>query len=335
MFLSRIDSFRNICLTNIVLQLDAFILDEGWDNFNSIWGIDSSRFPNGFKAYRMHLTSMNTDLGMWASPFGGYEYRDKREQWAANNGYETTGDFLCFAGTKYKAAMETAMANFAKDYKVGYFKWDGFLLTCNEPDHGHLPGIYSREAFVSTYINMMDSVRKINPNIFLNITSGTWLSPWWLKYADCIWMQGADYAYAEDVPCINDRDKAISYKDEVLWDDYNNQHLLFPMSSIMTHGIIKGRLNLLGGKDESLESFSNEVMMYFGRGVMMWELYLSPELLLDNEWNAIASSVNWAKANKEVLEKTKMILGDPLKLEPYGYFHIVKEKGIILLRNPE
>ncbi len=61
-------------------------------------------------------------------------------------------------------------------------------------------------------------------------------------------MQGQDYGYAEDVPCINERDKAITYKDGVLWDDLQKQHLLFPMSSIMTHGIIKGKLNFLGGK---------------------------------------------------------------------------------------
>ena len=68
-----------------------------------------------------------------------------------------------------------------------------------------------------------------------------------------------------------------------------------PVSGLMIHGIIKGRLNFLGGKDESLDSFTNEVMMYFGRGVMMWELYVSPDLLSDNEWNAIASLLNGLK----------------------------------------
>ncbi len=331
--IDRIHSFKKY-LTGYNINLNAFVIDEGWDNFNSVWGVDSARFPNGFAPVANALDSMNISLGLWASPFGGYEYRDKRSGWAAKNGYETTGDFLCFAGKNYKAALEKAMTDFTRNFNIGYFKWDGFLLSCNEIDHGHLPGIYSREAFVSTYISMMDSVRKINPDIFLNITSGTWLSPWWLKYADCIWMQGADYAYAENVPSINDRDKAINYKDAVLYDDFQKQHLLFPVSSLMTHGIIKGRLNLLGGENESLESFSNEVMMYFGRGIMMWELYVSPDLLSDNEWNAIASAIKWAKENKEILKNTKMILGDPSKREIYGYIHLTKDKSILLLRNP-
>ena len=332
--IDRIHAFKKY-LNKYDIALDAFVLDEGWDNFNGLWEIDSARFKRGFAPIVNALDSIHTALGLWASPFGGYEYRDKRTAWAAEHGYETSGDFICSAGDKYKEAMKYVMTRYATNYHVGYFKWDGFLLTCNETNHGHLPGIYSREALVSSYIDMMQAVRKVNPDIFLNITSGTWLSPWWLKYADCIWMQGADYAYAEDVPSINERDKAITYKDAVLWDDFQKQHLLFPMSSLMTHGIIQGHLNFLGGENESLDSFSNEVMMYFGRGVMMWELYVSPDVLSEDEWNAIASSIKWAKANHDVLEHTKMILGDPLKREIYGYVHLTKEKGILLLRNPD
>lgn len=332
--LKTIKVFKEQLYDKYDIALNAFVLDDAWDNYRSLWGIDSSRFPHGFAPLVNALGSMHSELGLWASPFCGYSNRDIRVNWGATNGYEKTGDFLCFAGTKYKAAFKKVMDDYARDYSLGYFKWDGFLLSCNEPDHGHLPGIYSREANVATYIDIMKSVREINPRIYLNITSGTWLSPWWLKYADCIWMQGEDYGYQESVPSMNDRAKAITYKDAVLWNDYRNLHLLFPMSSLMTHGIIKGRFNLLGGANESLDSFSDEVMMYFGRGVMMWELYISPDMLSADEWNAIASLVIWAKANQDVLEKTKMVLGNPLKEEVYGYVHLAKEKGIVLFRNP-
>ena len=332
--LERIDSFKKYMVEKHNITLDAFVLDDGWDNYNSIWEIDTRHLPNKFTPFLSPLREMHTALGIWASPFCGYSNRDKRVKWGSEHGYEKTGDFLCFAGKNYKAQFERKMVEYTKEFNMGYFKWDGFLLACNEPDHGHLPGVYSREELISTYIHMMQAVRKINPDIFINITVGSWLSPWWLQYADCIWMQGEDYAYAEDVPSMNPRDKAITYRDAVLWDNYQNQKLLFPISSLMTHGIIKGRLNFLGGKDEALDSFTNEVMMYFGRGVMMWELYVSPDLLSDAEWDAIAKSLKWAKSNKDILSKTKMILGNPLKREPYGYVHLTSEKGIVLLRNP-
>ncbi len=332
--LERIESFKKYMYEKHDIRLDAFVLDDGWDNYNSIWEIDTRHLPNKFTPFLYPLKEMHTSLGIWASPFCGYSNRDLRVKWGSEHGYEKTGDFLCFAGKNYKVQFEKKMVEYTKEFNIGYFKWDGFLLACNEPDHGHLPGVYSREELISTYIHMMQSVRKINPDIFINITVGSWLSPWWLQYADCIWMQGEDYAYAEDVPSMNPRDKAITYRDAVLWDNFQNQKLLFPISSLMTHGIIKGRLNFLGGKNEALDSFSNEVMMYFGRGVMMWELYVSPDLLSDAEWDAISNSLKWVKANKDVLSRTKMILGDPLKREPYGYVHLTKEKGIVLLRNP-
>ena len=75
--IDRIHSFKKY-LTGYNINLNAFVIDEGWDNFNSVWGVDSARFPNGFAPVANALDSMNISLGLWASPFGGYEYRDKR-----------------------------------------------------------------------------------------------------------------------------------------------------------------------------------------------------------------------------------------------------------------
>jgi hypothetical protein len=332
--LSTIDAFKTNLYDRHGIRLDAFVLDDGWDSYDQVWGIDSLRFPKGFSAVANALKSTNSPLGLWASPFGGYSNRDLRVRWANKNGYETTGNFLCLAGTKYRAFYKNAMEGYERNFGVGYFKWDGMLLSCSEPNHGHPQGTYSRGAQVDAYIDVMNSVRKQDPQVFLNITTGAWLSPWWLRYADCMWMQGEDYAYQENAPSLNDRQKSITYKDVVLFDDLRKMGLLFPMSSMMTHGIIKGRYNLLGGANESLGSFCDEAMMYFGRGVMMWELYISPDVLSAGEWNAIASSVKWAKSNRGVLKKTRMVLGDPRKGEAYGYLHMTREKGILLVRNP-
>lgn len=332
--LERIDAFRRHMQVPHDITLDAFVLDDGWDNVESIWRIDSSTFPRGFTRLAGELKKSGTKLGMWASPFCGYDMRDQRVRWGAAHGYEHTGNFLCFAGEKYGKEFKERMVGYTRDYGIGYFKWDGFLLACNETGHGHLPGIYSRTALISTFADMMAAVREVNPDVFVNITVGTWLSPWWLRYADCVWMQGEDYAYAEDVPSLNPRDKAITYRDAVLWGNFGRQDLLFPVSSMMTHGIIKGRLNLLGGETESLESFTNETLMYFGRGVMMWELYVSPDALSSEEWHAIASCVKWARGRKDLLADTRMIGGDPLARAPYGFAHSRGDRALVLLRNP-
>lgn len=182
-------------------------------------------------------------------------------------------------------------------------------------------------------ISKCRAVRAINPNTYLNITSGTWLSPWWVKYSNQIWMQGADYGYA-DVASISERDAAITYKDFVLYDDFHNQDCWFPISNLMTHGIIKGNLERLGGEDDPLDKFTNDAMFYFARGISMYELYISPDLLTEDEWNAIGSSITWAKERFNILSNTAMIGGDPTKREAYGYVHFVGSNGILALRNP-
>ena len=257
-----------------------------------------------------------------------------------SRGYEVVGEeksrhvaMLCLAGTKYSKLFRKRIVDFAQNDGVGFFKWDGIQFSCSEKDHGHPVGIYSRRAVLRSLIDKCYAVREKNPDVFLNITSGTWLSPWWVKYANQIWMQGYDYGYS-DVPSISRRDGAITYRDYVLYDDFKNKNLWFPISNLMTHGIIKGNLQKLGGEKEPLDKFTDNALLYFARGVSMWELYISPDLLTEGEWRAIAESIQWAKDRFHILSSTEMIGGDPKKREPYGYNHFKKKHGIIAVRNP-
>ncbi|MBT3750299.1 MAG: hypothetical protein HOG34_15060, partial [Bacteroidetes bacterium] len=34
---------------------------------------------------------------------------------------------------------------------------------------------------------LIKNLRKQNPEVFINITVGSWPSPFWLQYADCTW----------------------------------------------------------------------------------------------------------------------------------------------------
>jgi hypothetical protein len=186
---------------------------------------------------------------------------------------------------------------------------------------------------LESVIDKCNAVRGANPRTFLNITSGTWLSPWWLKYANQIWMDGQDYGYA-DVPSISPRDAAITYRDFVLYEDLRIKDLWFPVANMMTHGIIKGTLEKLGGEHEPLDKFTNEALLYFARGVSMWELYISPDILSEGEWDAMAQAMEWARDRFPVLSTTTMIGGDPKARETYGYVHFKGDEGVIAARNP-
>jgi hypothetical protein len=229
--------------------------------------------------------------------------------------------------------LRKRVSDFTQKEGVNYYKWDGIQFSCNEPNHGHPVGIYSRRAVMENVIGMVDAVRAKDPDMFLNITSGTWLSPWWVKYANQIWMQGEDYGYA-DVPSVSPRDAAITYRDLSLYEDFNKNNFWFPIQNLMTHGIIKGNLEKLGGEEEPLDKFTNEALLYLARGVSMWELYISPDILTEGEWNNMSDAILWAKDRFPILSTTEMIGGDPKKRETYGYAHFKGNRGIIAARNP-
>ncbi|MEK6570499.1 MAG: hypothetical protein AABZ61_03955, partial [Bacteroidota bacterium] len=261
-----IDLIKKNMIEKHGITLDAFVLDDGWDIYKSDWVLRKEEFPRGLKPISDELKKTNTSLGKWFGPIGGYSFRNQRVGWMKEHGYEVVGDQMCVAGKNYSQLLKKRVTDFTENEGVGYFKWDGFQFSCSEPDHGHPVGIYSRRAVMETVIEMCRSVRSKNSNVFLNVTSGTWLSPWWVKYANQIWMQGEDYGYA-DVPSISPRDAAITYRDLALYEDFKKNDFWFPIQNLMTHGIIKGNLQKLGGEQEPLDKFTNEVLLYFARGV--------------------------------------------------------------------
>ena len=315
-------------------KLDTFVLDDGWDVYKSDWVLRSNEFPNGLTPIARALSEMGTGLGIWFGPIGGYSYWEWRLEWMREHGYEIIGNRqLCIAGQKYHELFKRRVVDFVRDQDVSYFKWDGIQFSCSAPDHGHPVGIYSRRAVMESVADLCDAVRAERPDIFLNITSGTWLSPWWLRFANTIWMQGYDYGYA-DVPSVSQRDGAITYRDVVLYEDFGLNDFWFPIANLMTHGIIKGHLQQLGGEAEPLDKFTDNAILYFARGVAMWELYVSPNLLTDAEWTAIVKSMAWARDRFETLMSTQMIGGDPGRRETYGYAHFAGDRGIVAARNP-
>ncbi len=321
------------------IHLDAFVLDDGWDVYASDWKLRPVQFPNGFKLIVDRLKTMGTDLGVWFGPTGGYSFRNKRIDWMGEHGYEVVGKdignnyrMLCLAGKNYSQLLKKRTTDFVDRDGVRFFKWDGIQFSCSEPDHGHPIGIYSRRAVLDTLIALTKTVRAKHPDVFLNITSGTWLSPWWVQYANQIWMSGGDYGYS-DVPSVSRRDAAMTYRDIVLYQDFKVNDFWMPIANLMTHGIIKGNLQKLGAK-EPIDKFTNNALLYFARGVSMWELYISPDILSDDEWSAIGQSLRWAKENFDILKHTEMVGGNPGAKETYAYVHFNGGKGIIAARNP-
>lgn len=320
------------------LKLDSFVLDDAWDTHDKLWAIHPARFQGDFRPLVTDLAGQGTTLGLWYGPIGGYgRSRDERLATGRRDGYEITagGRYFCLAGTRYHELFKRSVLDMVRRYQVTHFKFDGLPFGCNDPSHGHLLGVHSREAHLRAFIDILKAIRAEDRRVFLNITTSMWLSPWWLQYTDVVFMGGLDYGFLNNVPALTEREKAITYRDKVLYDDFRKHAYQFPQNSLMTIGIIKGTLGHEGGLGESLGSFTGNAIMNYSRGVMMTELYLSPAIISDPEWRALGGVMKWGQANADVLlHDTRFIGGDPAQRSVYGYAHFRQGRGIVTLRNP-
>ena len=101
----------------------------------------------------------------------------------------------------------------------------------------------------------------------------------------------------------------------------------------MLHGIIYAKYNKNLNTDPG-DDFRKEVRSYFGTGTQLQEMYITPSLLTQNNWDDLAEAAKWSRANAETLKDTHWVGGDPAWLQVYGWAAWSPAKGILTLRNP-
>jgi hypothetical protein len=214
--------------------------------------------------------------------------------------------------------------NFIREYGINQFKIDGT---------GNVNRVFPGSEFDSDFqaaIHLIEEWRAVKPDIFVNLTTGTYPSPFWLQYADSIWRGGEDHSFAGVGPW---REKWITYRDADTYKRIVKGGPLFPLNSLMLHGIIYAReAEYLA--DDPHHVFVHEVHDYFGTGTQLQEMYITHSLLSETDWDTLAEAAKWSRENAAKLADTHWIGGDPGKLEVYGWASWSPEKGILTLRNP-
>ena len=170
----------------------------------------------------------------------------------------------------------------------------------------------------------------MKPDLFINLSTGTWPSPYWLKYSDTIWRGGEDDEFAG---AGSYRERWMTYRDADTYQHVVQNGPLFPLNSLMLHGLIyaRSRKHL---NDDPGNDFRNEIRSYFGSGTQLQEMYITPALLTQANWDDLAEAAKWSRANAEVLKDTHWVGGDPAWLEIYGWASWTPQKAILVLRNP-
>jgi hypothetical protein len=322
--LDRIDSFGRELHEKRGVTLDSFLFDDGWDNHASLWDFNQG-FPNGFTPIREAAAKYNAAPGVWLSPWGGYDGPKKeRIAFGKQAGYEIVDGGFALSGPKYYERFRQVCLDMIRTYGVNQFKFDGT---------GNADSVFPGSRFDSDFsaaIHLIGELREAKPDIYINLTTGTYPSPFWLLYADSIWRGGEDDSTAGVGPY---RERWITYRDADTYQGIVTAGPLYPLNSLMLHGMIYAQHHKQLDKDPG-NDFRNEIRSYFGTGTQLQEMYITPSLLTAANWDDLAEAAKWSRANAEVLKDTHWIGGDPAWLEVYGWASWSPKKAILVLRNP-
>lgn len=325
---SRASSFGEELCNKRGAQISSFLFDSGWDNFGGNWDFNNL-LPNGFVPVKDVAATFGAAPGAWLSPKGGYDNEggfnplSMRAAGGAKLGYEIQGGEFVISGPKYYPRVLQVVKDLMVRNGVNQFKFDGF---------GSSDIVWPGSQFTSNYdamIALVGEARRVKPELFVNATVGSFPSPFWLRYADSIWRQGGDTGSAG---VGTQREQWITYRDGETYKNIVSKAKLYPLNSLMLHGIVRAR-GMYGGGTTG-QSFRNEVRSYFGSGTQLQELYVSPELLQPSDWDILAEAANWSRDNAQTLRDTHWVGGDPKQLKVYGWAAWSPAKGILTLRNP-
>ncbi len=305
------------------VQLDSFLFDDGWDDNKTLWHFHAG-FPNGFTGLREAAARYHSGIGVWISPFGGYdEARRWRLAYGSRQGYETNASGFSLSGPRYYGLFRSICQDMIQKYGVNQFKFDGLAAGASASQDG-----LARDG--DAMLQLVADLRATAPDIYINQTTGTWPSPFWLLNVDSIWRGGDDHNFqGQGTWC----QKWMTYRDAETYANVVRTAPLFPLSALMLHGVIYAT-NASHLMTMSDDDFSSQVREFFGNGTQLQELYITPALLNETNWDDLAEAANWSRLNADVLADTHWIGGDPGKGEVYGWAAWAPRLGLLTLRNP-
>jgi hypothetical protein len=306
------------------VKMDSFMFDDGWDDYRTLWRFHEG-FPQGFTPIAQATARIGAAPGMWLSPWGGYgDPHDQRIKYGKEQGFEINDGNFSMAGPRYYERFRSLCVEVVEKYGINQFKFDGIGVGSKDDPSA---GLRDFEAM----LRLIAELRSIKKDLYINQTTGTWPSPFWLLHADSIWRGGEDHSFVEGSEA--QRERWITYKDNDVYDGIVSKGELYPLNSLMLHGIIYAR-HAHGLNSDTNNVFKSEVRAFFGSGTQCQEMYITPSLLSAENWDTLAEAAKWSRENAETLVDTHWVGGSPAERKVYGWAAWSPRKGILTLRNP-
>lgn len=343
--LSLMSMFKENLFDKYGIAFDTFAIDLGWSKRDAVWEINTDLFPNGFDNIMKMANSMGSNLGLWVSPSNAYSPISFDNIAAKEEGYEFIKESgfgrnsaMCLAGKKYQSKLKAQLCEYVAKYNIMHIKFDGIVTICSETDHGHVTGGGERELIAEGIIDIFRELNKIQPGIWLESTCfGYNASPFWLNYCSSVLGTYGDDSPNGILPCPIYRESVTSGR------DFYNLHGAERLSTEIKYQ------ELLGVIHQSDDDFTNDLINVIMRGNSYIPFYFNPMKNMTAErWKKLASVLKLLKDNGDIFENTGILRPEKLKNlsedalmsqnkmqgEVYGYVHKLKNKTVVLLRNP-
>ncbi len=314
------------------VKIDAYVLDDGWDDFNSLWDFHVG-FPNGFAKLDEVARTFDCGLGTWLGPVGGYgsSKRMRISHWNNTHPQNRIANFELSNPVYFNAFVERCKY-MVENYDMRYFKFDGISTKF----HAKGPGALEDAEGI---LRVLAALREARPDIYINTTVGTWASPFWFMHADSIWRQENDF---DQIGNMGDaRDRWITYRDRLVHEVFVEGAPLFPINALMTHGTIitKNGPPRVMSKDPA--NCVKEMRTAFTCGSGLQEVYVDSDLMNQEGgklWDELANCIAWIRRNADVLADTHWVGGNPwdkkkMDGDIYGWASWNKSKCTLSLRN--
>lgn len=326
-----------------VPSLSAYVIDDGWQDKGAdwsktgVWPINKGRFSEDFVDSRKALKDIDSNLGLWLSPgclFGAQAAIPKMK--AA--GWQSLDPWMSMTGEQYMDSLEKRMVHLAENGTT-FFKLDGIFGHLNTRNFV-VEGFKGSEkelndtkydeakfrylsAGTERLTKIFHKVRKVNPDVFIIVSNGAWLSPWWLQSADTSWMINAG-----DAAGGADRTAELLYRDRVYYNLAVKEDTQFPLCAIFNHEPKKTK------SGETPEVFRNYLYANMARGTGFVESYIKTKQLKPADWDVLAEGLLWVHQVAPTFPRARMHGGNPQKVEPYGYTGWKDKIGYVSVFNP-
>lgn len=322
------------------LKPAAFATDAGWFDRASLYHAKGDdEHDSRLLAFASMIREHGMAFALWVSHNGpvGFDLDwIKAQGWEIGEGASSTyswGQYVVMMQPSFEEALTRRWEQLVGDVGAIHLKmdWDNECAS-NEHFAERYPTIdHVREESVNVFLRIGARLMARNPD--LKLRHGWWPSPWWLTYADHVWLVDSGDCEYEAWPSRTARDRDATHRDMMYYHLQRTSETPVPLDAYDNHGFAAAAHNCLTTEPHT---WVNTCVLSALRGTTYIHYPFTPDGLRDWQIESFQQVLAWWEHHAAELGQkgTLMVLGRPWEGEIYGFWHPHDRGAWLLLRNP-